>query len=122
LFSGQVTPAPEGARVDLYLEGPVTGPKLKGTVAGVDYLYFRGDGQARLHIHAVITTEEGQNIALAADGIAIATAGSSVFQLRENVTLFTNHPEVSWVNAIQLWALGTVDISSGQVRVKAYVA
>ncbi len=46
LLSGQVSPEPEGARIDFYLEGPVIGPKLTGTVKGVDYLYFRADGRA----------------------------------------------------------------------------
>jgi hypothetical protein len=46
LLSGQASPPPEGARIDIYLEGPVIGPKLTGTVKGVDYLYFRADGRA----------------------------------------------------------------------------
>jgi hypothetical protein len=75
-----------------------------------------------LHIHAEITTEDGKKIALAADGIAIPEQGSSVIQLRENVTLLTNHPELAWLNALQLWATGTVDVANGQVRVKAYAS
>jgi hypothetical protein len=122
LFSGQASPTPEGARIDFYLEGSVTGPKLKGTVVGIDYLYFRADGRAQLHIHAEITMEDGKKISLAAEGIAIPEEGSSVVQLRENVTLLTNHRELSWVNGIQVWASGTVDVSSGQVHVKAHAA
>jgi hypothetical protein len=80
LLSGQVSPEPAGARIDFYLEGPVIGPKLTGTVKGVDYLYFRADGRAQLHIHAEITTEDGKKIALAADGIAIPEQGSSVIR------------------------------------------
>jgi hypothetical protein len=120
LLSGQVTPPPEGARIDFYLDGPVIGPKLKGMINGIDYLYFRADGRTQLHIHAEITTAEGKNIALAAEGIAVRQEGSSVCQLRENVTLLTNHTELSWVNALQIWATGTVDVSNGQVRVKGY--
>jgi hypothetical protein len=120
LWSGQVSPPPEGARIDFYLEGPVIGPRLKGTISGVDYLYFRADGPAQLHIHAEITTEGGQKIALAAGGIAVPKEGSSVCQLRENVTLLTNHRELAWVNALQIWATGTVDVATGQVRVKGY--
>jgi hypothetical protein len=36
VFSGQTPPPAEGARFDVYFEGPVTG-KLKGTAKGVDY-------------------------------------------------------------------------------------
>ena len=120
LLSGQVSPPPEGARIDFYLDGSISGPNLQGTVKGVDYLYFRADGRAQLHIHAEITTERGMKIALVAEGIAIGQPGSSVFQLRENVTLLSNHPELSWVNTIQVWASGTVDVSNGRVRVRGY--
>jgi hypothetical protein len=120
LFSGESLPPPEGGRLDLYLEGALTGPRLAGTVKGVDYLYFRPDGRAKLHIHAEITTDGGQTIALTAGGVAIPQDGSPVFQLRENVTLMTHHPEHAWVNQIQVWAAGTVDVSKGDVHVAGY--
>jgi hypothetical protein len=120
LFAGETPPPAEGARIDVYFEGPVTGSKLKGTVTGVDYLHIRADGRAQLNIHAEITTEDGKKIALAADGVAIPQEGSPVFQLRENVTLTTNYAEYSWVNPIQVWGLGTVDVSKGGIRVKGY--
>jgi len=119
VFSGQTPPPAEGARFDVYFEGPVTG-KLKGTVKGVDYLHIRADGRCQLNIHAEITTEDGKKISLAADGVAIPEEGSPVFQLKENVTLTSNHPEYSWVNPIQVWAPGTVDVSKGEIRIKAY--
>ena len=43
-----------------------------------------------------------------------------MFRLKEKVTLTTNHPEYAWVNPIQVWAPGTVDVSKGEIRVKAY--
>jgi hypothetical protein len=52
--------------------------------------------------------------------VAVRKEGSPILQLRENVSLMTNHAELSWVNALQLWASGTVDVSTGQVRVKGY--
>lgn len=120
VFSGQRPPPAEGARFDVYFEGPSTGGKLKGTVKGVDYVHIRADGRVQLNIHAEITTEEGKKIALAADGVAIPQEGSPVFQLRENVTLTTNHPEYAWVNPLQVWGPGTVDVAKGEVRVKGY--
>ena len=79
VLSGQAPPA-EGARFDFYLEGPVSGPKLEGTFRGVDYIYFRADGRAELHIHGEITTEDGKKVALEAGGVAIAEVGSPVFR------------------------------------------
>jgi hypothetical protein len=120
VLSGRAAPPPEGARFDLYLEGPVTGPRLHGTVKGVDYLRVRADGRAELHIHAEITTGDGAKVALEAGGIAVSRDGSSLFDLREHVSLTSNHPHLSWVNTLEVWASGTVDMSTGQVRVKAY--
>jgi len=121
VFSGRTPPPAEGARFDLYLEGPVIGPRLTGTVRGVDYLNFRADGRAELHIHAEITTGDGPKIALLATGLAIPEEeGSSVFQLRENVVLTTNYLDYAWVNQLQLWASGTVDVAKGEVDLKAY--
>jgi hypothetical protein len=115
-------PAADGARFDFHLEGPVSGPKLKGTFRGVDYIYFRADGRAELHIHGAITTEYGKRVALEAGGVAIPEEGSPVFQLREHVSLMSNHPELSWVNPIEVWARGVVDVSTGRVHVQAYGA
>jgi len=120
VFSGQLAPSAEGARFDIYFEGPISGPKLKGTVKGVDYLHIRADGRCQLDIHAEITSDDGKKIALAADGVAIPEKGSPVFQLRENVTLTTSHPEYAWLNPIQVWAPGTVDVAKGEIHIKGY--
>ena len=120
IVSGQTMPPAEGARVDVYFEGPVTGAKLSGTVRGVDYLNLRADGRYELDIHAEITTDDGKKIALAADGVALGE--TPVLQLRENVKLTTSHPEHAWVNPIQIWASGTVDLAKGEIRVKGYAA
>jgi hypothetical protein len=77
LLSGAAPPV-EGARFDVAVEGTATGPKLKGTVKGVDYLYVRADGRIQLHFHAGITTEDGKKLALAADCVLIQVAGSAV--------------------------------------------
>ena len=64
LMAGEVAPPPEGARFDVAFEGASSGPKLKGKVTGVDYLRIRADGRFQLHIHAEITADDGQKIAL----------------------------------------------------------
>jgi len=118
--SMEAAPPPEGARFDGYFEGPVTGTKLSGSVKGVDYMHVRADGRFQLHIHAEITTNDGKKIALAADGVV--SGEPPVLQVRENVTLTTSAPEYSWVNTIQVWGTGTVDLSKGEVRIKGYAA
>jgi len=122
LTAGTTAPPPEGARFDIRFEGASVGPKIKGTVAGVDYLRIRADGRFDLHIHAEITTDDGQKIALQADGVALPQAGSPTVGLRANVTLFTSSKNYSWVNGLQVWATGTVNLVEQVVRFKGYAA
>ena len=122
IVAGEVAPPPEGARIDVAFEGASTGPKLKGTVRGIDYLHLRGDGRFQLHIHAEITTDDGEKIALFADGVAYPQQGSNIANLRENVTLSTSSKAYAWVNTLQVWATGTVDLAEQVVRIKAYSA
>lgn len=121
IMSGQAAIPPGGARFDVWFEGEGKG-KIAGNVVGCDYLRMRADGRFDLEIKGVITTPEGHKIALAADGVCIPTPGSPVAELRENVTLFSSHPEYAWVNPLQIWAVGTVDLAEGVVRIKGYRA
>jgi hypothetical protein len=122
LMAGTAAPPPEGARFDVPIEGASSGPKLKGKISGVDYLRIRADGRFDLHIHAEITTDDGQKISLYADGVALPQPGSPIAGLRENVTLFTSSKTYSWVNGLQVWATGTVDLAERVVRIKGYSA
>jgi hypothetical protein len=103
---------------DVYFEGPITGAKLSGSVKGIDHVHIRADGRFQLHIHAEITTDDGKKIALFADGVALGAP--PVLQLRESATMTTSHPEYSWVNTLQVWAPGTVNLATGEIRVKGY--
>jgi len=122
LMAGKVAPPPEGARFDVAFEGASNGPKLKGKVTGVDYLRIRADGRFQLHIHAEITANDGQKIALHADGVALPRKDSSIADLRENVTLSTSSKDYTWVNTLQVWGIGTVDLTEQVVRLKGYSA
>jgi Protein of unknown function (DUF3237) len=120
LTMGQVAAPQEGARFDVHFEGPLSGARLSGSMEGVTHMRIRADGRAELHFHAVITTEDGKNIAMAADGVALGRP--PLLQLRINVTLATSHPEYAWVNPIQIWAVGTTDAATGEARAKGYIA
>jgi hypothetical protein len=122
VLSGAQEIPPEGLRFDLGFAGELTGPKLRGKIAGTDYVLLRGDGVAKLHIHAVITTDDGERIAFYGDGVAIVQPGSSKMQVRENVTLHTAASKYSWVNRLQIWVTGQGDLSTGQLTLKGYSA
>ena len=111
---------PEGARFDAYFEGTLEGPKLKGTINCVDYIHVRSDGRIQLHIHGEITTDDGEKIALFADGISTHREGTHFYH-NENVTLFTSSDKYRWVNRLQIWANGDIDAPKGEVNVRGYV-
>ena len=122
LMSGKVAMPPEGARFDVAFEGTVAGKKVKGTVKGVDYLWMRSDSRMELDIHAEIATEDGEKISLKADGVSLPRKDSSISDLRENVTLFSSYKNYSWMNTLQVWGIGTVDIATQIINVKGYSA
>ena len=122
LISGQVPPPPEGARFDVAFEGSLRGPKLTGKISGVDYSHVRADGRFEMHMHSVLSTDDGANIALFTDGVATPREGSSTFDLRENMTLRTSAEAYSWVNRLQVWGVGTFDLASQEVNVNGYLA
>jgi hypothetical protein len=36
------------------------------------------------------------------------------------VSLRSNHAELVWVNGLEIWARGMVDVASGQVQLRAF--
>lgn len=93
-----------------------------GKVRGVDDVQVRADGRFGVHIHAEITAADGPTISLHADGVCRPRTGSSIADHRENVTLFTSAKEYSWVNTLQIWASGTVDLAEQLIQLKGYSA
>jgi hypothetical protein len=120
LVAQKIPIPPEGARFDIAFAGEATGSKLSGKVSGIDYTYMRTDGRFQLDVHAEITTDDGQKISLKADGVAIQREGSSISDLRENLTLFSSSKDYTWVNTIQVWGVGTVDLVSQVIYIAGY--
>ena len=65
-------------------------------------------------------TDDGKKIALFADGVASFPDGLPIGELRENVTLTTAEPGYEWVNPLQIWAVGTCDVTTGDVEIAGY--
>ena len=122
LIAGVISPPVEGARFDAAFEGEASGPRLNGTVSGVDYIRVRGDGRFELHLHETITTPDGVNIAAHGDGVGILGIEGGVADIRVNMTLFTSSEAYKWVNPLQLWGIGTVNLKEGVIEVVAYSA
>jgi hypothetical protein len=93
------------ARYDLAFRGPIVGRRLRGTIELTDYIHIG---------------PYGKKIARYADGVAQFADGTPAGDLRENVTMTTSEPDYAWVNPLQVWALGTVDLAKGEAHVTGY--
>jgi len=122
LLSGKAAPPPQGARLDGYFGGEISGARLNGTIVGVDYAFVRADGDSRLHVHARITTTDNHSISFFADGVFFPEPGAGRLQLRENVTLHSTSAEYAWVNRLQIWATGWLDLAKGTITLNGYEA
>lgn len=125
LTSGQAVLPPQGARFDIAFEGSFEGPKLKGTIAGVDYLTVRADGRFQLDLQANLTTDDGVKISVYEDGLLIAPDPDDekrIAQLRLNLEFTTSSPQYAWLNQVQGWGRGTVNWHTGAVEVQVYAA
>ena len=119
-LSGAKPIPPEGLRLNVSFEGELKGPRLRGRIAGTDYILMRGDGLPQLDIHAVITTDDGARIAFHGQGVAIG--GGPTLGLRYSVRLQTAAPAYAWVNRLLVWATGESNPATGFATLKGYAA
>ena len=122
LMAEEVALPDEGVRFDVPFEGTANGPKVTGTIEGIDYLRVRAGGRFELHIHETIRTEDGQNISAHGDGVAILRPEGGIADLRVNMTLFTSAKDYTWVNQLQVRGIGTLDLDKRVIQVAAYSA
>jgi hypothetical protein len=120
ILAGEVPFPPSGLRVDFVFEGLIQG-RIAGDIRGVDYVLMRQDGGGELDIHATVTTSDGARIALSAEGVSIPRPHSTVSSIREGVRLATADEAYSWVNGLHIFGIGTADIATGNVDIRAYV-
>jgi hypothetical protein len=120
ILTGQIKIPPQGIRIDVAFAGRGSG-RLAGRVTGVDYARMRADGRIDLDVRATIETDDGQRVALAADGVALPRAAEPVADLFENVILSTAADGYEWVNTRQVWGVGTVDFAAGRIHIDAYL-
>jgi Protein of unknown function (DUF3237) len=118
IAAGEVTVPPQGARFDIAFDGRGKG-RISGRVR--DYLRLRADGRLNLDIRATIETGDGHRIALSAGGVGVPRAGEPITDLFENVCLTTAAADYAWVNARQIWGVGTASFATGKIHVEGYL-
>jgi hypothetical protein len=110
----------QGARFDLAVTGRGKG-RLSGRAHGVDYLRIRADGRMELDLHVPVETDDGRRIALDGDGQAAPRRDEPIMDIFANIRLSTAAREYAWVNARQIWAVGTASLATRKMHVEAYM-
>ena len=119
ILSGKKPVPLQGARFDLAVEGRFEG-RLAGRVHGVDYTRMRADGRIELDLQVTIETDDGHRVALSGDGQA-APRSDGMLDIVANIRLHSASKEYAWVNARQIWSVGTANLASGKIQVEAYL-
>lgn len=85
---------PLGQRLDIHFDGEVEGPKLNGTLSGVDHGLIRLDGVMEIDVRGALVTQDGANISVAIKGYLLR--GDTIRDT--NVKLVTGDQRYSWLN------------------------
>lgn len=120
ILEGRKPIPPQGARFDAGFAGRSAG-RLAGRISGTDHAYLRPDGCFELNLRGVFETDDGRRIALMASGVGVMRADEPVLDLSENVSLLTASEAYAWINARQIWAIGTVNLATGKIHIEGYL-
>lgn len=120
ILEGRQPIPPQGARFDAGFAGRATG-RIAGRVTGTDHAYLRPDGCFELNLRGVIETDDSCRIALMASGVGVMRPDVPVLDLSENVRLLTAAENYAWINARQIWAIGTVNLATGKISIEGYL-
>ena len=126
---------PEGIRANFYFSGGTfDGPRMRGKVlpVGADYLLLRRDGVAVLDVRATFETDDGALIYVPYSGILDAGADGyerflrnelpATMPLRNTPRFHTAHASYEWLNRLQCFGIGEVDLSKNRVVYDVYIA
>ena len=115
-----IIPVPEGTRVNAEFNGILRGPKINGSVKGIDYVLFRKDGTGILHVHGVVTTEEGELIYIEGSGFVTPTDQERRSDMKETVTCQTTSKKYTWLNTTLVASEGYSNTRIGEVHLRYF--
>jgi hypothetical protein len=82
---------------------------------------MRADGRIDPDIRACSETADERRIFLSAGGVGSPRAAEPVAELCENVRLNTAAANYAWVNARQIWGVGTANFATGKIHIDAFM-
>jgi len=128
-----IGPVAEGLRINFHVTGgEVNGPRLRGILrpVGGDWLTLRTDGVGILDVRATIETHDQALIHVAYTGACdLGENGYEAFinnalppsaPLRTAPRFQTAHPDYRWLNRVQCFNVGEVDLRRFEVHYDVY--
>ncbi len=126
---------PEGLRLDAHYEGSATeGPLAGDKVRGTDHLLLRRDGVGVVDVRQVVLSSGGRAVSVYARGYVTPQGAMPPLEvladpafawpdlaipMHGSVTMRTGAPELQAVNSTVYGFTGTVNVGTGQIRVRA---
>jgi hypothetical protein len=130
-----IGPVAEGIRVNFYLTGgEIRGPRCSGKLlpVGADWLLIRKDGVGVVDVRATMEMHDGALVYAAYTGLLdLGPDGYDAFvngvlppkfPIRTAPRFQTAHPAYAWMNRVQAYAVGEVDLASALVSYDVYAA
>jgi len=128
-----IGPLAEGLRVNVYVTGgEISGPKMRGrfrTVGG-DWISLRPDGIGVLDVRATLELEDGALVYTSYSGLAdlgpdgyqrfLAGNPPALVPLRITPRYYTGHAAYLWLNRLQCFGVGEVNMEQMRVSYDIY--
>ena len=128
-----IGPVAEGIRANFYIAGGViSGPRCQGKVlpVGADWIVIRKDGVANVDVRATLEMKDGALVYTVYNGVAdpgpdsyeqfLAGTLTPQFPIRIAPRFYTAHPAYQWMNRIQAYGVGVVDMAKAEVTYDIY--
>lgn len=99
-----------GQRLDVHFGGPIKGPRLSGTMTGIDYVEPRFDGTLGIHVRAMITTDDNALISVHINGFFNPETGA----INDNrVQMLSSDERYRWLGDKIIIGRGKAGATSG---------
>jgi len=131
----EIGPVAEGIRVNFYLAGgEIRGPRCSGKLlpVGADWLLTRKDGVGKVDVRATMEMQDGALVYAAYTGLLdpgpkayegfLNGTLPPKFPIRTAPRFQTSHPDYLWMNRVQGYGVGEVDLASASVAYDVYAA
>lgn len=119
VLAGQVAIPTEGLRMNMNFQGTLNG-QITGELEGIDYLTVHQNGNLQIDAMGIITTNDGEKVALNVDGLTIPSSTSGISNIYESGTLISNSSVYSQWNDKYIVGVGISNANDNTLTLRLY--